>query len=88
MSYCSTRCRDHDARGHQAECCYLRRNTSDTSRLMLRLLARGGQDEGEALPGGGLRCLGDLLDHRQEVLASKAIMDKVDGPGLGQTPTD
>ena len=84
MAYCSTRCREQDAGGHEAECCYLRRNTSDTSRLMLRLLARGGQEQGEELPGGGLRCLGDLLDHRQEVLSSNTIMDKVHGLRLGQ----
>ena len=57
MAYCGQGCKEDDALGHNSECAFLRRSTSDTARLMLRLLARVDEGGGEELPGGGARRL-------------------------------
>ena len=63
MAYCGQGCKEDDALGHNSECAFLKRSTSDTARLMLRLLARVGEGGGEGLPDGGTRKLaGGALD--------------------------
>ena len=78
VSYCSDRCKDHDQADHESECCYLSCTTSDTVRLMIRLMGKERkEDDGESLPDGSKRKLKHLLDHKEQIRVNEKAIDKI-----------
>lgn len=67
VSYCTARCEGHDRADHESECGYMCSATSDTARLMIRVVEKMKRDEtvGENMPDGSRRKMANLMDHKE-----------------------